>query len=70
LLDKDNPVIFDVGANTGNYTNLVLQHFPNTQIHAFEPQPDNYSYLSNRKKNGNVKYYNIALGNSEKLQIL
>lgn len=70
LLDKDNPVIFDVGANVGNYTNLVLQHFPNAQIHAFEPQPDNYSHLCNRTKNGNVKFYNIALGNSEKSQIL
>ena len=45
LLDRDHPVIFDVGANMGNFTNLILQRFPNAQIHAFEPHPNNYSRL-------------------------
>ncbi len=70
LLDKDNPILFDVGANIGNYTNSLLLRFPNAQVHSFEPHPNNYSRLCNRTKNGNVKFYNIALGDNKKSQIL
>jgi FkbM family methyltransferase len=30
-------VVFDVGANVGDYTQLVLNQEPNAQVHAFEP---------------------------------
>jgi FkbM family methyltransferase len=34
-----NPVIFDVGANNGQFCAFALDHWPQAQIHAFEPQP-------------------------------
>jgi len=31
------PILFDVGANHGNYTLLLSKHFPKADIHLFEP---------------------------------
>ncbi len=30
-------VAFDVGANIGQTTEVILEHYPNAQIFAFEP---------------------------------
>ena len=54
--------MFDVGANIGDYTSLLLERFPEAQIHAFEPHPKNYSRLLAKIKNGNVKFYNMGIG--------
>lgn len=40
LLRRDNAMIFDVGANRGLTTLSYLEHFPKSQIHAFEPFPE------------------------------
>lgn len=39
------PVIFDVGANVGNYSNDILKMFPHSKIYAFEPHPQNFLKL-------------------------
>lgn len=39
------PVIFDVGANVGDYTALLRDKFPEAQIHAFEPNPESFAQL-------------------------
>jgi FkbM family methyltransferase len=39
------PVIFDVGANVGNYSNDILKLFPHSKIYAFEPHPQNFLKL-------------------------
>lgn len=39
------PVIFDVGANIGDYTALLRNQFPGAQIHAFEPNPEAFAQL-------------------------
>ena len=39
------PVIFDVGANVGNYSNDILKLFPHSKIYAFEPHPQNFVKL-------------------------
>ncbi|BAZ32327.1 hypothetical protein NIES4074_48290 [Cylindrospermum sp. NIES-4074] len=61
-IKNEQPVIFDIGANIGNYTSLLLDSFPKAQIHAFEPHPKNYSRLTERMFTNNVKSHNIALG--------
>jgi FkbM family methyltransferase len=33
------PVVFDVGAHRGTWTELVLAHNPSARVHAFEPSP-------------------------------
>lgn len=38
-------VVFDVGANVGNWTKKVLESIPDAQIHAFEPVPNTFELL-------------------------
>ena len=40
-----NPVCLDVGAHTGEYADLLLSHFPQAQVHAFEPHPVTHELL-------------------------
>ena len=47
-------VIFDVGANKGDYLITVLNYIPNAEIHAFEILPENFHLLSELKLNKNV----------------
>ncbi|MFM1913483.1 MAG: hypothetical protein RIR51_1326 [Bacteroidota bacterium] len=52
LLQKkisDSPVLFDVGANIGNYTKDLLEYFPNGEIHSFEPIPQTFKKLNSIK---------------------
>lgn len=58
-----NPVIFDVGANKGDYTLLVNQIIPGAKIYSFEPQKDIYKKLkSNTNEIKNISCYNIGIG--------
>ena len=70
LLGKDtsvNPVIFDIGANIGEYTSSVIDHFPDSQIYCFEPNKNNNIVLVERFSNfSNVKVINLAFGNENK----
>lgn len=38
LIEKDRPVIFDLGANCGFFSFHALDFFPKAKIHSFEPQ--------------------------------
>ena len=42
---SDSPVLFDVGANVGNYTLMLANIFPNASIHSFEPGYTTYMTL-------------------------
>lgn len=42
---RKEPVLFDVGANVGNYTVLLMSVFLNAQIHSFEPAKETFSNL-------------------------
>jgi FkbM family methyltransferase len=59
---SEDPVIFDVGANIGIMSSLVLEYFPKATIHAFEPHPRNYARLKEQLPGHGVKLHNIALG--------
>jgi FkbM family methyltransferase len=39
LRNVDRPLLFDVGANVGQTTLAMLDHFRSPRIHAFEPSP-------------------------------
>lgn len=57
----DNNVIFDAGANVGDWSRLVLQYHPTTKLHLFEPLPSCYQILSKDKKLTSSKINNIAI---------
>ncbi|WP_197428732.1 FkbM family methyltransferase [Phnomibacter ginsenosidimutans] len=44
----DSPVVFDVGANRGDYSQLVLNFMPNCKLYAFEPIPELNTQLKQR----------------------
>jgi len=48
LVGRNNPIIFDVGANEGVLTELYRQQFPTAIIHAFEPHPQAYKILQDK----------------------
>lgn len=61
---KENKIIFDVGAYIGNYSTALHDHFPEAEIHAFEPFKDSFKALENNvKKFEKIKTYNLAISN-------
>jgi len=58
-------IIFDVGANIGNYANHVRILFPETKIFSFEPHPKIYEILK-RNCTNNIKTFNFGFGEDEK----
>lgn len=57
---KESMVVFDVGANKGDYARLIRQFSPNAEIHCFEPDKEVFDLISLM----GVKKNNIALGDA------
>ncbi|HEV7743973.1 MAG TPA: FkbM family methyltransferase [Pyrinomonadaceae bacterium] len=67
--DVASPVVFDVGANIGDYSLCVKRHLPAAQIYAFEPALSTFQQLEKHLAaagNGNIKPYNIGFSDAEK----
>jgi len=65
---KNDPfVIFDVGANVGEYSRAALQVFGDgSKIHAFEPSPDAANrFQTNLGEVSNVSLHPVALSNTD-----
>jgi FkbM family methyltransferase len=60
---RQNPVVFDVGANEGQTIDWVTSALPTCEIHAFEPSPSMFASLLSRYggKRG-IHLHNVALG--------
>lgn len=66
LNKKQNPTIFDVGANKGQSIIRFKKLFPGSKIHAFEPIEKEFLNLKSKFKNDNlVILNNYALGENE-----
>lgn len=62
ILAKENPkCIFDVGANVGEYTHMVLKLCPDCAIHSFEIVPATFNKLINNVKSDCVYFVNKGL---------
>jgi len=57
-------IIFDVGANIGNYSKEVLSLSSNLSVFAFEPHPLNYKKLLNNINYDNLHCFNVGVGDS------
>lgn len=65
-LCKGVKTIFDIGANIGIYSILFSRRFPDANIYAFEPVPENFEVLQwNTKNVDNIHIYNLAFGKNE-----
>lgn len=57
----NKPVVFDIGANTGDYASAVMEVFPEAVLYCFEPSKKTFDQLS--KKIGNrAKLVNKGCG--------
>lgn len=69
LPNKNNFVIFDVGANIGLYSLYINENYNNVNIHCFEPIPDLFDKLKhninyNKKNNNKIFINNVGLGDT------
>lgn len=65
------PVIFDVGANVGSYTRMVLSLIPEARIFAFEPSPFTLKkFQENVGSRENVRVFNLGMSDKEGAAIL
>jgi FkbM family methyltransferase len=70
LKDKKEPVIFDIGANVGTYSNYILNCNTEAIVFAFEPHPKTYKKLTSNTKNNRFKSFNLGVGDTnEELQL-
>lgn len=63
-LKQDSYCLFDVGANKGDFTKIILDFFnnDNIEIHSFEPSKATFELLSNNIKSDKVILNNKGLG--------
>jgi len=62
-IQRSDPIIFDVGANTGQTIERFKKNLPKANIYSFEPSPRPYLELHhNAKKYSGVKTFQLALG--------
>lgn len=59
-----NPVLFDVGANIGDYSKALTEAFPAGQIYAFEPNPNTFEILKRNVNGDNVACIPAGLGSA------
>ena len=63
----DSPIIFDVGANTGEYSKFIKTIIPNSIVYSFEP---NIAAFNDLNKINGISAINQALGDEEGERIL
>lgn len=66
LIHTATPLVFDVGAHTGEYTALVKRHFPAATVHGFEPSMQHFALLQQTTAAlDRVTLNRLALGKEE-----
>jgi FkbM family methyltransferase len=58
-----NPVIFDVGANQGDFARAVSSAIPNAHLHCFEPSKKTFELLAKNVSGDSATLNNFGLGN-------
>lgn len=62
LQSQQSPMVFDVGANIGKWSQATLEINPNAIIHVFEPSPTSYPLIANNHFPEHVYINNLGLG--------
>ncbi len=58
-------IVFDVGANLGNYSNIARHEFSDAEIYAFEPVEESFQQLNESTKN-DTSIHSFQIGLSQK----
>ena len=66
--EEKDKIIFDVGCYRGSFTESIIKHESKngikSNIFLFDPNPKVKNYITSLLNNDNVKYFNLALDNS------
>lgn len=62
IVNKTNPICFDVGANRGQTIQLLQDCFVFPAIHSFEPASASYAALTKQSFGSQVHIYELAFG--------
>ena len=60
LVNKNSPVIFDVGANNGSSLIEFMAWWPDSEVHCFEPQEECWPELEGVANSNNKVFINKA----------
>src|SRR5579872_2358049 len=60
---KPGDLVFDVGAHKGEWAGMALQFSPFIELYSFEPGPQAYEGLKDRRADALDKLFNIAISN-------
>jgi FkbM family methyltransferase len=63
--DRKKGVIFDVGANVGNYSKHLRDFNPNLEIYCFEPHPRTFQKLLLTVNHLDIKAFNTGVGSTD-----
>lgn len=67
---RSNLIVFDVGANKGDYSIAIKNEFPLAHIYAFEPHPKTFNELVSASNMYGFKAYNYGLGDKAEQLLL
>jgi FkbM family methyltransferase len=63
-------IVFDIGANIGNYSSEIKQMNPKSLIYAFEPHPSNYAVLEKVAEKNSFFVFNYGCGSENQVMKL
>ena len=63
-----NPIIFDIGANTGQSIDRFTKLCENPEIHSFEPLKKEFEYLKKNYLSKNIFLNNLAVGSKSEIK--
>jgi FkbM family methyltransferase len=64
------PVVFDVGANVGEYARMVLEVAPTAALYAFEPHKQTFANPQSAAQRVGYAAFNVGCGDREALRTL
>ena len=64
LKNIDKPVLFDVGANRGDYAKELVKNYRNAEIHCFEPAAETFKILCSQVKSDKVIMNNFGMSDT------
>lgn len=65
LVDRDDAVVVEVGANNGGHSRMFLKTFPDGQVHCFEPDPRCIKKWRAGTKDARATLYECAVGDED-----
>jgi FkbM family methyltransferase len=69
FVTKNNPIIFDVGANVGTSIDRFKKIFPSPEFYCFEPSKNEFEILKKNYNYKEIKLFNFALGDTNESKI-